>query len=73
MTTDERKKLDEAVRLVREVEKSMGESVEKILVAPGTLNVSAPSVLMFASMELGAVTAARAALEELDKPVVPRG
>lgn len=70
MTPNERKKLDEAVRLVREVEQSMGESVQKILVSAAGVS---PSTLMFASMELGAVTAARAALEELGKPAVPRG
>lgn len=70
MTNDERKKLDEAVRLVREVEKSMGESVQRILVSAAGVS---PSTLMFSSMELGSITAARAALEELGKPAVPRG
>lgn len=100
MTNEERKKLDEAVRLVREVEQSMGASVEQLLTVrfdeakwlakvddlavPNKTRImdllrqvasarGPQSALMFASMELGAVTAARAALEELDKPWVPRG
>lgn len=62
-TNDQRKKLDEAKRLLAEVEQEMGRSIETNLATmlPG----QTPHMLMFASMELGQVMAAKKALEAL--------
>lgn len=65
MTTEQRKKLDEAKRLLAEVEQDMGKSVEATMVEVCKQYGKHPHALMFASMELGQVMAAKKALEEL--------
>lgn len=59
MTNEIRKKLDEAQRLIEEVEQEIGKVAEQQL-ANGS-----KQALMFASIELGAVSALRKALEAL--------
>lgn len=59
MTNETRKKLDEAQRLIEEVEKEIGKDAEQQL-ANGS-----KQALMFASVELGIVSAVRKALETL--------
>lgn len=96
MTNEQRKKLDEARRLLEEVEQEMGESVEQLLAASAQFDevkwfakvddLAVPNkprimdllrqvagdrgsqtALMFASMEYGLVTAAKEALNALEK------
>lgn len=62
MTSEQCKKLDEAKRLLAELEVELGKSVEEML---PRVPYPTPASLMFASMELGQLMAAKKALEEL--------
>lgn len=60
MTTEQRSKLGQAVKLLAELEIDMGKSLEALLKGDAT-----QTVLMFAAVELGQVMAAKKALGPL--------